>query len=701
MKLFQTSRPNRQRLSALLLGAVCLLFVNTASVQAKRPDEAAKIVNWNFKWSVDSDAEAKELAQWDVLIIDIESGLYSHDRLVQIKKLNPDIKILAYFSFVDIRPDAGDALDAGTFRRQIGEWIDAHPTVVLRTSTGAKATWWGDYDILNITDRAPTVNGKRFNDLFPIWWQDRVLEDPVWDGMFFDNLWEGPSFVNSDLDLNNDGQPDTGVDAAWKASMTDMLKDMRARANKVRGKKFIITGNGGTAYYQHINGIALEHFPDDTVYGKWVDSMDQYQFIIQNALTPSYAILNTNAKNQDSGQTDYKKMRYGLMSALLGEGYYSYDRGDYTHHERWYYDEYDVDLGAAVSQAYNLLNAAHPTTVAAGLWRRDFERASVFVNSTDQTKKLIFRTRYEHFSGSQDAKTNSGDNASVITLKPKDGIMLLRRLKYITNITFINGAQTKVFSKRGKQKRNSFFSYDGSYPAQAQVHKISITAKSGDIKRTSVVADGAWVRVYNASGNQTTAFAPYGSTFSGDVNIAVGALYGGSKRYIVTGKSTGTAEVKIFNLSGRQLKSCIPYDAQFQGGVNVGVGHLGGGKGLHIVVSAGYGGGPHIRILNNQCKLTDPGFFAFSSSLRSGVNMAVGDVDGDGKAEIIAGQGLGGPPQIRVFHKIGKRWKQTGKTFYAYKKSDRSGVLVSTIDMDDDGKSEIVTSSFSLFNNLF
>jgi serralysin len=215
------------------------------------------------------------------------------------------------------------------------------------------------------------------------------------------------------------------------------------------------------------------------------------------------------------------------------------------------------------------------------------------------------------------------------------------------------------------------------------------------------VADGAWVRVYDEAGKQLTAFAPYSSNFAGDVNIAVGTLYGGKRRYIVTGKSTGTAEVKIYDLSGRQLRSCTPYASSFQGGVNVGIGHLGGGKGLQIIVSAGYGGGPHIRILNNRCRLIDPGFFAFDSDLRIGVNMAVGDVDGDGTAEIIAGQGPGGPPQIRVFHKVGKVWKQTGKTFYAYKKSDRSGVLVSTIDMNDDGKSEIVTSSFSLFNSLF
>lgn len=80
--------------------------------------------------------------------------------------------------------------------------------------------------------------------------------------------------------------------------------------------------------------------------------------------------------------------------------------------------------------------------------------------------------------------------------------------------------------------------------------------------------------------------------------------------------------------------------------------------------------------------------------------MAVGNVNGRGKAEIITSTGEGSAPKVRVFRKKGKKWKQIGKTFRPYAKSDRSGVLVSAIDIDDDGDDEIVTSSFSIFNSF-
>jgi len=115
------------------------------------------------------------------------------------------------------------------------------------------------------------------------------------------------------------------------------------------------------------------------------------------------------------------------------------------------------------------------------------------------------------------------------------------------------------------------------------------------------------------------------------------------------------------------------------------------------VVAAGFGGGPHIRIFNNRCQLVDPGFFAFDQHLRIGVNMAVGDLNGDGKAEIIAASGPGGGPHIRIFNRHGK---MLSAGFFAYEESDRSGVLVSTSDIDGDGSDEIVTSSFGIFNSF-
>lgn len=675
------------------------IFANADASHAKRPDNAPKLAFWDFSWDI-TEQDARDLSQADVIIVDVETAHYTPRRLTQIKELNPDIKILAYVSFVDIRTDAA-TLDEGTTRKERGDKIAQSEAWILREADGDSASFWPGNYIMNITNSAPRVNGQRYNEWFPEYFEETVIDNRKFDGVFFDNCWETTSFVSDTLDFDRDGRTDSTPDKKWRAGMKTMLSNIRTRANRAGRKKFIMSCNGGTAYSSYVNGVGFEHAPENTPYGEWTQTMDQYDFILRNARTTRYAFLNTNGNNASNARTNYKKMRYGLTSALLGDGFFNYDKGDQSHREPdWYYDEYDVNLGEPVTTRYNLLRKDDPQTLRAGVWARQYERATVFVNSTNKKKKLIFKTRYERIKGKQSKKVNSGKNAGSITLKPKDGIILLRRLRLVSNITFVNGAQAKVFNQKGRKVRNSFFSYDGNFPAGAQVHRIAITKKNGKTKRQTVVASGPYVQIYNKNGRKIRQWAPYGESYTGTVNISVGQAKKKRKRFIVTGRSSDVPEVKIYNLKGRQQSSCIPYDAAFRGGVNVGTGNLRGGRRDEIVVSAAYGGGPHVRVLNAGCKLIDPGFFAFSKNLRNGVNMAVGNIDGRGKPEVITATGAGSSPKIRIYRKKGKTWKRVGRTFRPYSKSDTSGVLVSAIDIDDNGKDEIVTSSFSIFNSF-
>ncbi|PIW36785.1 MAG: hypothetical protein COW24_03810 [Candidatus Kerfeldbacteria bacterium CG15_BIG_FIL_POST_REV_8_21_14_020_45_12] len=692
MKKFKPSSWNLIKLASLatVFAVACFGVLPSPVMAIHRPEGASPIANWNFKWSIDSDAEAESLAEWDVLIIDAESEHYSRDRLRYIKKLNPDIKILAYISLSDIRKDAA-SLDAGTSRQHVGEKLEENPGWVLKKKSGAAARWWPGNSIFNMTNQAPKVNGQRFNDWYADFVRDSIVKDKIWDGIFLDNVWEGASFVSRGIDTNLDGRAESGskVNAQWRKGVRKFLKKTRKSANKNRGNSFLITGNGGTRYHKQLNGVGFEHFPN-TVYGDWVSSMEEYQFIIENAVPNQIGIINSNTGNTGN-KTDYQQFRFGLMSTLLDNGYYSFDNGDQTHHEKWYYDEYDIALGEPISGAYNVLQPSDPTTLREGVWRRDYEEVSVFVNTTYSDQTIRLNTGYEKFSGQQDPSTNSGDLVGSITIPARDGILLLTRLQVIKDTTFINGAFSKIFDGGGNQIRNSFFSYDGSFPGGTQVHRLSGSGKK-------VVANGTSVKIYNSRNQQIASFDPYGSGYSGGVNIAVGALYGGKKKYIVTGNASGVPEVKIYDMTGNLFNpGCRVYGDGFTGGVNVGVGDLDGDKKQEIVVAAGFGGGPHIRIFNNRCQLVDPGFFAFDQHLRIGVNMAVGDLNGDGKAEIIAASGPGGGPHIRIFNRHGK---MLSAGFFAYEESDRSGVLVSTSDIDGDGSDEIVTSSFGIFNSF-
>ena len=105
-------------------------------------------------------------------------------------------------------------------------------------------------------------------------------------------------------------------------------------------------------------------------------------------------------------------------------------------------------------------------------------------------------------------------------------------------------------------------------------------------------------------------------------------------------------------------------------------------------VGAGPGGGPRVQVYDavTNVKLRD--FFAYDSSLRGGVAVATGDVNGDGIDDVITGAGAGGAAHVEVFDGA------TGTvlaSWFAYDPSFRGGVWVAAADLDGDGRADVVT----------
>ncbi len=87
-------------------------------------------------------------------------------------------------------------------------------------------------------------------------------------------------------------------------------------------------------------------------------------------------------------------------------------------------------------------------------------------------------------------------------------------------------------------------------------------------------------------------------------------------------------------------------------------------------------------------------YFAYGT-LKFGVNVACGDIDGDGYDEIITGAGPGVifGPHLRAWNYDGVALTPVAAVnIFAYPPDGfRYGVRVSTLDLDDDGRSEIIT----------
>jgi hypothetical protein len=163
---------------------------------------------------------------------------------------------------------------------------------------------------------------------------------------------------------------------------------------------------------------------------------------------------------------------------------------------------------------------------------------------------------------------------------------------------------------------------------------------------------------------------------------------------LITGAgASGGPHVRIRSaLNGDLLNEFYAYDPNFPGGVRVAQGHIDGDGILDVITSAGAGGGPHVKVFSGESGKEIRSFFAYDAMFTGGVNVAAGDIDGDGIDDVITGAGAGGGPHVKVFS--GESGKEI-RSFFAYDPLFTGGVTVASVDSDGNQFFEIVTGAGS------
>jgi hypothetical protein len=250
------------------------------------------------------------------------------------------------------------------------------------------------------------------------------------------------------------------------------------------------------------------------------------------------------------------------------------------------------------------------------------------------------------------------------------------------------GAQTNATGRMGD--------YSGAALDPSDTSKVWVI---GEYIRTTNNADwGTFVaQLFFAppcSPTPIAEFFPYDPGFRGGVFVAAGDVNGDGKADIVTGVGVGGGpHVRVLDgasLGQSPLFELFPYDPGFRGGVFVAAGDVNGDGKADIVTGVGVGGGPHVRVLDGRNPLNVlHELFPYDPALRSGVRVAAGDVNGDGKADIVTGVGAGGGPLVRVFD--GTNPSSVLHEFFAYDPGFLGGVHVAAGDVNGDGKADIIT----------
>jgi len=200
------------------------------------------------------------------------------------------------------------------------------------------------------------------------------------------------------------------------------------------------------------------------------------------------------------------------------------------------------------------------------------------------------------------------------------------------------------------------------------------------------------------------AFTAYGVDAWG-LNMAGGDIDGDGMDEIVTGPGPGTVfgpHVRGWNLADDTVAAIPQVSYLAYGtnkyGVNVATGDIDADGYHEIVTGAGPGAvfGPHVRGWNYDGTAVSAigaiSYFAYGTP-KFGVNVACGDIDGDGYDEIITGAGPGQVygPHVRGWNYDGGAVAAIGTTSFLAYGTNQWGVNVACGDIDGDGIDEIVT----------
>lgn len=635
-----------KRVLALIL-LVSLLPVATHAA----PGDIVRTANYYLLSgsALESASAVATLAEFDLIVIPSEAQSYNRAFFTSVRALNPDIVILAYVPTVS--------------------WNNAYWSDPLHVEMkrGIQDSWWLRDEDGNKTSIWPNTNALDLNsgwtDYLATFVDEEMMSTGLWDGIFYDEV----------MDRSD-----------WKSGYAHLFSVTRT---KLGSDAVIITnGSSSTSFTPYVNGRMFETFPS-TGDGEasWNASVADYLSLSAKLGYDPVIVVNVNTENTGA-KSDYRKMRFGLTTTLLGDGYFSFDYGTENHAQLWTYDEYDVALGDPKGAA----------TSEEGVWEREYEQGKVVVNPTSAPLTVRLGGEYEKLHGTQDTEVNDGSIVSRVTVDAQDGLVLLRPLEQIYKATYLNGAFARIFTADGATDRNGFFAYTSQGRGGT---RVNVSDVDGDGRNETVVADDTYVTIYAEDGAVRARFAPYTESYRLGVNIAIGDIENDGSVEIVTGTENGGGpQIRIFNGDGNLIHpGFFAYDTAFRGGVNVAIGDLNGDDVNEIIAGAGVGGGPHVRVFNKDGRVINPGFFAYDPAFRGGVNVAAGDVDGDGIDDIVTGPGAGGGPHVRVYDRNGNMRSQ----FFAFDASGTDGVEVAAADLDEDGRAEVIGLSSDVFTLSF
>ena len=320
---------------------------------------------WGFNDTVLSSPES--LSKFDFLILEDYRAFVWRDVIRQSRQLNPNLKVVVSR---DLTYQSKEG-DFAKFLLHEAENPESpyYNCMVCRTGGGPVDIPFWEHPMFNFIDEAcrRLIAGRIIR-----YWRRRL---GLIDGLYFDRVQNALAYLYPDsipIDIDRDGHTDSAefIDSVWVSGLVRTLRIIRDSIPDA-----VIDGNDAFwgIHGDFLNGRCFE-MNVNAVYHNWQDYgelIEEYRgwnenhyglwampFVCGQGPDWLWETYGTNPwetcpeETVEWVRTSYDRMRFGLATALMGDGLYSYDFGTTWWGHMWWYDEFNVELGEPTSDPY-------------------------------------------------------------------------------------------------------------------------------------------------------------------------------------------------------------------------------------------------------------------------------------------------------------------------------------------------------------